>query len=59
MPQAPVVPQMQMPQTPQMPAVPPATVTVSGTPNLLLIAIFCLLAFLVGGLIVYLLVGRH
>jgi len=55
-------PQMQIPQVqmqapqmpaPQMPAGPAAPQT-----NWLLIAIFCLLSFLVGSLVVYLLVRR-
>jgi hypothetical protein len=60
MPQTPAMqpPQMQTPQMPQAPAIPQATVTVSKPPNYLLIAIFCLLAFLVGGLLVLLLVRK-
>jgi hypothetical protein len=48
-----------MPQTapPQIPA-PPASAPVNKSSNTLLIAIFCLLAFLAGGLLVYLLVKR-
>ena len=64
----PVTPQMAPPQVsytpPVLPQMAPPQVTVppvpgpTGTSNVLLIAIFCLLAFLVGGFLVYLLVKK-
>jgi hypothetical protein len=62
MPQQPVMPQMAyapppMPQmAPPQAMVPPATVPAPKSSNTLLIAIFCLLAFLAGAIVVYLLV---
>jgi len=61
-PQQPVMPQMAyapppMPQmAPPQAMVPPATVPAPKSSNTLLIAIFCLLAFLAGAIVVYLLV---
>jgi hypothetical protein len=48
----PVVPQVAPPQV----MIPPVTVSAPKSSNTLLIAIFCLLAFLVGAIVVYLLV---
>jgi hypothetical protein len=63
MPQQPVMPQMPYMAAPQMPQMAPPQVAMAPvpapaakSPNLLLIAIFCLLMFLAGGFIVYLLV---
>ena len=58
-----------MPPAPQPPAMPqvaplpwqsaaPAGVSAGKSPNILLIVIFCLLAFLAGGVVVYLVVRR-
>jgi hypothetical protein len=64
MPQQPAIPQMSytppaMPQAapPQMPA-PPVSAPVIKSSNTLLIVIFCLLAFLAGGVLVYLLMRK-
>ena len=54
--QAPQMPQMQMPQAPAAPQLTAAAPKAST--NTLLIVIFCLLAFLAGGMVVYLL-ARH
>ena len=63
MPQQPAMPQMPYIQPPAMPYVAPPQVTLAPvsvsapkSSNTLLIVIFCLLAFLAGGIIVYLLV---
>jgi hypothetical protein len=62
--QQPVMPQMAYtpPQIPQMAppqvTVPPVSGPAGAPTNILLIVIFCLLAFLAGGIIVYLLVRR-
>ena len=58
-PQMPYMPQMAIPQMapPQVKA-PPVTVPAAKSSNTLLIVIFCLLAFLAGGIVVYLLVRR-
>jgi hypothetical protein len=64
MPQQPVMPQMAYapPPVPQVAppqvTLPPVSAPASKSSNTLLIAIFCLLAFLTGGIVVYLLV-RH
>ena len=62
MPQAPQVPQMQMPGAPYMQAqmnVPqPGAGAPASKPNWLLIGIFCLLAFIAGAFIVYLIVHK-
>jgi len=68
MPQMPQVPQMSLPQAPQMnvpqapqlnmPQAPTAPPAKGISTNMLLIGIFCLLAFLAGGFIVYVLVHK-
>ena len=62
-PQQPVMPQMPYMAAPPMPQMAPPQVNMAPLPapaakssNILLIAIFCLLTFLAGGFIVYLLV---
>jgi hypothetical protein len=58
-PQMPYVPQPVIPQvTPPQVVVAPVQAPASSSTNVVLIAIFCLLAFLAGGIVVYLLV-RH
>jgi len=65
MPQQPAMPQMPYMPQPAMPQMAPPQVTIAPvaapavkSSNTLLIVIFCLLAFLVGGIVVYLLVRR-
>jgi hypothetical protein len=65
MPQPPAMPQMPYAQPPAMPQMAPPRVTIPppSTPagkssHTLLIVIFCLLAFLAGGIVVYLLARR-
>jgi hypothetical protein len=57
MPQQPVLPQMPYMAPPQV-TVPPVAAPAGKSSNTLPIVIFCLLAFLAGGIIVYLLVRR-
>jgi hypothetical protein len=57
MPQQPVLPQMAYMAPPQV-TVPPVAAPAGKSSNTLLIVIFCLLAFLAGGIVVYLLVRR-
>ena len=59
-PQMPYIPQPVMPQAPPPQVVPAAPVKAhaSNSANFVLIAIFCLLAFLAGGIVVYLLARR-
>ncbi len=52
MPHMPYVPQVAVPQV----TLPPVSAPAGKSSNTLLIVIFCLLAFLVGGIVVYLLV---
>ena len=57
MPQMPYMPQMAMPQmAPPQVAPPPVPAPAPKASNTLLIVIFCLLAFLAGGIVVYLMV---
>ena len=60
MPQQPAMPRMpHMPQmAPSQAPAPPVSASLGKSPNTLLIVIFCLLAFLAGGIVVYLLVRR-
>ena len=60
MPQPPAMPRMpHMPQmAPSQAPAPPVSASPGKSPNTLLIVIFCLLAFLAGGIVVYLLVRR-
>jgi hypothetical protein len=64
MPQHPAMPQMAytppaMPQmAPPQVTLPPVAAPANKTSNTLLIVIFCLLAFLAGGIVVYLMVRR-
>jgi hypothetical protein len=58
-PQMPYIPQPVMPQVaPPQAAAAPAKASGNNPANLVLIAIFCLLAFLAGGIVVYLLAHR-
>jgi len=59
-PQMPYIPQPVMPQAPppQVAPAPPVKAPASNSANRVLIAIFCLLAFLAGGIVVYLLARR-
>ena len=58
-PRMPNMPQMAMPQVaPPHVTIPPRSTPVGKSSNTLLIVIFCLLAFLAGGIVVYLLVRR-
>jgi hypothetical protein len=58
-PQMPYIPQPVIPQvTPPQVVVAPVQAPSKSSTNVLLIAIFCLLAFLAGGIVVYLLVRR-
>ncbi len=59
MPTAPAPPPMPQVAAPALPApAPPAGVSAGKSANILLIVIFCLLAFLAGGVVVYLIVRR-
>jgi hypothetical protein len=58
-PQMPYIPQPVMPQvTPPQVVAPPVQAPARNPANVLLIVIFCLLAFLAGGIVVYLLARR-